>query len=215
MRLRPHHTGSEPDFRFTSNKYKGLNIVVKPQKVVLIQSFWNSKDASYMCHVHFHELTLFLLFSSFLILIFPLSPFSHLPDKFYPAHCLHLCKLSQIFSEIKWSKETNTPKCLQVSFKIAPQMEALSLVCTFLSKLFSKKQKTLLFSVPWQERKCCYSILNQTNFPKLFGEGKIQVVTAQQDKRKEVMIHLHTHEYMQRLLSLLEYLFEIFFLLFM
>lgn len=35
-------------------------------------------------------------------------------------YCLHLCKPSQIFSEIKWSsKEINTPECFQVGFKIA------------------------------------------------------------------------------------------------
>ena len=56
----------------------------------------------------------------FLTLTFPLPPFSHLPNKFYPVNCLHLCKISQIFSEIKWSsKEINIPKCFQVSFKIA------------------------------------------------------------------------------------------------
>ena len=56
----------------------------------------------------------------FLTLLLPLPPFSHLPNKFYPVNCLHLCKPSQIFSEIKWSsKEINIPKCFQVSFKIA------------------------------------------------------------------------------------------------
>lgn len=59
---------------------------------------------------------------SFFLLSYPYFPFNSLfsSGKFYPAHCLYLGKLFQVFSEVKWSKQINTPKCFQMGFQRAP-----------------------------------------------------------------------------------------------
>lgn len=60
---------------------------------------------------------------AFYVFSYPSFPFTSLfpiyQINFIQPTVCHLCKPSQSFSEIKSSKEINTPKCFQVGFKIA------------------------------------------------------------------------------------------------
>lgn len=99
------HASPGPNLRPLSSKYTWLNIVFEPYKSAQVQLFYNAKDSNFILLVYFLNYPYSWLSMHLLTLIFPLPPFSHLSNKFYLAHCFHLCKPSQIFSEIKWSSK--------------------------------------------------------------------------------------------------------------